>query len=158
MGNMMINHGVLGRPILRQTHLKVSRQIGQPCEDPLQRPKPNPEAWQISRLPLFAFCMRSAFFCFLSACKPSIGLWLLACLLARFILLPVLLLACCGTHTPLGPRDVRWRGRGGFSTAAANTCIPKTCCHWSADCTPPVDLSLLGDRQLPLHLCDAGWH
>ena len=84
MGNMMINHGVLGRPILRQTHLKVSRQIGQPCEDPLQRPKPNPEAWQISRLPLFAFCMRSAFFCFLSACKPSIGLWLLACLLASF--------------------------------------------------------------------------
>ena len=83
---------------------------------------------------------------------------LVACLLARFILLPVLLLACCGTHTPLGPRDVRWRGRGGFSTAAANTSIPKTCCHWSADCTPPVDLSLLGDRQLPLHLCDAGWH
>ena len=92
---------------------------------------------------------------------------LVACLLARFILLPVLLLACCGTHTqgptqnnntPLGPRHVRWRCRGGFSTAAANTCIPKTCCHWSADCTAPVDLSLLGDRQLPLHLCDAGWH
>ena len=54
------------------------------CEDPLQRPKPNPEAWQISRLPLFAFCMRSAFFWLPFSLQPSIGLWLLACLLASF--------------------------------------------------------------------------